>query len=311
MCSPLQDHGDKVEFALVDVFGAGPLTGNPLAVVDLTTAEVDEPPQEWMRAVAREMNQAETTFVLSATREGAHRRLRSFTAGGIEVFGAGHNALGAWWWLLHTGRVARPDNGVIVQEIGSRLLEVLVGGEGQLTMRQERPRFGALAAATDVATAVGLSPRDLDPAVPPRVVGTGADHLIVGVATPAALAAAAVDKQALVSVAEAVEAQGVYLAVVGPGRPISVVTTRFFNPGTGLDEDPATGSAAGPLAAYLADLQLLETTGMLTVHQGESMQRPSTITARIQAETVVTVGGSASLSAQGWLSAASAQPLLG
>ena len=298
MSTPLQDRG--VEFALVDVFGVGPLTGNPLAVIDLT-ADARDVPLEWMRSVAREMNQAETTFALPATRKGAHRRLRSFTAGGVEVFGAGHNALGAWWWLLETGRVARPGNGVIVQEIGPRLLEVLVGGDGQLTMRQDPPRFGASAAAPDVAAAIGLDPSDMDPAVPPHVVGTGADHLIVGVANHAALTAAVVDKQALVDLAQTVGAQGVYLTVIGSTRPVNVVATRFFNPGSGLDEDPATGSAAGPLAAYLAHLGLLDVTGELSVRQGESMQRPSTITARIQANTDVSVSGSAHLSAQGWL----------
>ncbi|QUH03764.1 PhzF family phenazine biosynthesis protein [Saccharopolyspora erythraea] len=301
MSSWLAEIRDPVPFALVDVFGSSPLSGNPLAVVDACELGGEGPPSHWMQQVAREMNQAETTFVLPARSGRAHKRLRSFTAGGVEVFGAGHNALGAWWWLLATGRVPRPDDGVIVQEIGDRLLEVRVGDSGRLTMAQTAAAFGAEAEPSAVAAAVGLAAEDLDPEIPPRVVGTGADHLMVGIASNAALDAAAVDKKALVELARHVGAQGVYLAVVGDRRPVATASARFFNPGSGLDEDPATGSAAGPLAAYLAHLGILDRTGELLVHQGESMQRPSTIAAFAGAGGEVTVSGSAVLSAEGRL----------
>jgi predicted PhzF superfamily epimerase YddE/YHI9 len=91
----------SVPFAVVDVFADAPLVGNALAVV--TDAEGLE--ESVMRAVAREFNQSETTFVLPATQPGATWRLRSFTPAGAEVVGAGHNALGAWWWLAD-GRTA-------------------------------------------------------------------------------------------------------------------------------------------------------------------------------------------------------------
>lgn len=80
----------SVPFAVVDVFADAPLVGNALAVV--TDAEGLE--ESVMRAVAREFNQSETTFVLPATQPGATWRLRSFTPAGAEVVGAGHNALG-------------------------------------------------------------------------------------------------------------------------------------------------------------------------------------------------------------------------
>lgn len=91
----------SVPFALVDVFADAPLTGNPLAVV----ADADGLEERAMRAVAREFNQSETTFVLRPTRPEARTRLRSFTPAGAEVVGAGHNALGAWWWLAATRRL--------------------------------------------------------------------------------------------------------------------------------------------------------------------------------------------------------------
>jgi PhzF family phenazine biosynthesis protein len=74
----------SVPFVLVDVFADTPLTGNPLAVV----ADAERLEEPVMRAVAREFNQSETTFVLPATRPGATWRLRSFTPAGAEVVGA-------------------------------------------------------------------------------------------------------------------------------------------------------------------------------------------------------------------------------
>ena len=82
---------------LIDVFADEPLTGNPLAVVQ----GADDLSEEKMRRLAREFNQAETTFILKSMR--ADRKLRSFTANGAEVFGAGHNALGAWLWMGEHG----------------------------------------------------------------------------------------------------------------------------------------------------------------------------------------------------------------
>src|SRR5689334_16869068 len=84
----------RVRFHLVDVFADEPLAGNPLAVVP----DADALDEAVMRRIAREFNQTETTFLLAPSLPDADWRLRCFTPGGVEVFGAGHNALGAWWW---------------------------------------------------------------------------------------------------------------------------------------------------------------------------------------------------------------------
>ncbi|WP_260328600.1 PhzF family phenazine biosynthesis protein [Streptomyces sp. Ag109_O5-1] len=116
---------------MVDVFVDAPLAGNPLAVIDVSHLD-DDSPVAWMQKVAREFNQAESTVVRpkATTGKDVAARLRSFTAGGTEVFGAGHNALGAWWWLFETGRVTRPDDGGrVAQQIGDRESDVLVLGD--------------------------------------------------------------------------------------------------------------------------------------------------------------------------------------
>ena len=106
---------------LIDVFADAPLTGNPLAVVH----DADGLSDEQMRRIAGEFNQAETTFILQSTR--ADRKLRSFTASGAEVFGAGHNALGAWLWLGEQGDLG--PLGVprtFSQEIGQDVLPIKI-----------------------------------------------------------------------------------------------------------------------------------------------------------------------------------------
>jgi trans-2,3-dihydro-3-hydroxyanthranilate isomerase len=130
-------------FFFIDVFAEVPLTGNPLALV----AEADGLDEAVMRSVAREFNQSETTFLLPPTRDGATWRLRSFTPSGAEVFGAGHNALGAWWWLATAGKLALADGaGRFAQEIGERVLPVeIVGANGRaraIWMEQAPPQIG-------------------------------------------------------------------------------------------------------------------------------------------------------------------------
>jgi trans-2,3-dihydro-3-hydroxyanthranilate isomerase len=176
----------SVPFVLVDVFADAPLTGNPLAVV----ADAEQLEEPVMRAVAREFNQSETTFVLPATRPGAIWRLRSFTPAGAEVVGAGHNALGALWWLATAGRIDLDAEGgaTLAQEIGGRVLPVEIAGRNgrpeAIVMEQAPPRFGRTVIDRDeLARALGLEPGgpDLLDDVPAQVVSTGAAHLLVPV----------------------------------------------------------------------------------------------------------------------------------
>src|SRR5215467_3069396 len=98
----------RVSFYFVDVFATGPLTGNPLSLMP----DADGLDETQMRAIAREFNQSETTFLLRPSLPGATVRLRSFTPAGAEVGGAGHNALGAWLWLEAAGRIAAAGHGL-------------------------------------------------------------------------------------------------------------------------------------------------------------------------------------------------------
>jgi PhzF family phenazine biosynthesis protein len=159
-------------FAFVDVFASAPLTGNPLAVVADGEALTDEQ----MQRIAGEFNQAETTFVLRPTRAEADWRLRSFTAAGVEVYGAGHNSLGAWWWLAASGQlVLTHEVTTCLQEIGTATLPVEIrseaGAPASVALTQEAPVFGRQAGAEQraaLAAALRLEPSALDEQLPVR-----------------------------------------------------------------------------------------------------------------------------------------------
>jgi trans-2,3-dihydro-3-hydroxyanthranilate isomerase len=295
----------SVPFFLVDVFADTPLTGNPLAVV----ADAERLQEPVMRAVAREFNQSETTFVLPPTRPGATWRLRSFTPPGAEVVGAGHNALGAWWWLATAGRIELDAEGgaALTQEIGDRVLPVeVIGREGRpeaIVMEQSPPQFGRSVTDRDeLSEALGLEPggSDLLDDVPAQVVSTGVAHLLVPVRDRAVVDRARPDAPRLAATLARAGGQGCYLYCLDPVDPAAVAHARFFNPTVGIWEDPATGSAAGPLVSRLVAQGVVSDGATVLVEQGHAMGRPSRIWVRVSGERV-RIGGTGVVVAEGTL----------
>jgi trans-2,3-dihydro-3-hydroxyanthranilate isomerase len=290
-----------VPFFLVDVFAEAPLTGNPLALV----AEADGLDEPVMQSVAREFNQSETTFLLRPTRDAATWRLRSFTPSGAEVFGAGHNALGAWWWLATAGKLALDAGaGRFAQEIGERVLPVEVvgtknGQPAEIWMEQARPDFGRTANnLPELAAALGLDADDLLPGA--QVVSTGAAHLLVPVSDRSALNRARPESARLAAALRALGAQGCYVYTRDAIGRDAAAQARFFNPTVGIWEDPATGSAAGPLACQLVAQAVVDDGATITIEQGHAVGRPSRIQVAVL-DDQVRVGGTSVVVAKGQL----------
>jgi trans-2,3-dihydro-3-hydroxyanthranilate isomerase len=291
-----------IRFSLIDVFTDEPLAGNPLALV----IDGDRLTEAQMRRLAREFNQSETTFLLSATRPEAEVRLRSFTPSGAEVFGAGHNALGAWWWLAASGALpvgASPAH--FAQELGDRVLPVEVVSEAGriagIVMIQGSVEFGAvLEDRQALADALHLHASDLEEDAPPQVVGTGAAHLLVPVKSRRALESARPDAEILRPLLQEVGGQGCYVFCLEPYDPAATALARFFNPTVGIWEDPATGSAAGPLAAYLIAAGKTPPDREVVIEQGHSMGRPSRMRVRIR-DRRVRISGRGVIVAEGVL----------
>ena len=292
----------RVPFYFVDVFATGPLTGNPLSLVP----DADGLDEAQMRAIAREFNQSETTFVLRPSLPGATVRLRSFTPAGAEVGGAGHNALGAWLWMAAAGRLASPAAGRGVrQEIAGQVLPVEVAREAGLPavvwMDQSPPYFGEVAGdRAGLAVCLGLDERDLVPGEDAQVVSTGAGHLLVPAGDRDAVDRAVPDPARLVRALRQVGAEGCYLYSPDPVDAAAVAYARFFNPALGIAEDPATGTAAGPLAARLVATGRVPDESTVVIQQGYAVGRPSRITVSVFGQRV-RVGGSGLVVAEGTL----------
>ena len=280
----------RIGFAIVDVFAVGPLTGNALTVVPDADA-LDVPT---MRAVAREFNQSETTFLVRPSAPGATWRLRSFTPGGHEVGGAGHNALGAWLWLAHAGRVGA---GTFTQQIGTDVLpvEVAVAADEptRVTMAQSAPWFGRVPAdRAELAAALGLTDDELLADRPAQVVSTGAGHLLVPVAGRSAVDRVAVDSARLLAVLAAAGGEGCYVYSTEAAEPADGADAyaRFFNPTMGIVEDPATGTAAGPLAAFLTRHGDVPADRPVLIQQGDATGRPSRLRIDVDGDRVRITG---------------------
>jgi trans-2,3-dihydro-3-hydroxyanthranilate isomerase len=292
----------SVSFYFVDVFAARPLTGNPLALVP----DADRLDDSQMRAIAREFNQSETTFLLRPTLPGATCRLRSFTPAGAEVGGAGHNALGAWLWLANSGRISRQPSD-LAQEISGALLAVEIirepGHPVAVSMDQSPPQFlERVGDHAGLAAALGLDQVELTANEPAKVVSTGAAHLLVPARDRAAVDRASPDRPRLRAILAAAGGEGCYLYSRDPvDAEGAVAYTRFFNPTVGIVEDPATGTAAGPLVAMLVAAGELPDGVTAIVEQGHALGRPSRIQVTVSGQRV-RVSGSGLVVAEGTLS---------
>ncbi len=187
--------------------------------------------------------------------------MRSFNASGAEVFGAGHNALGAWLWLGEHGDLGplrTPQR--FYQEIGPEVLPIeLERISDRIHGRMQQAPLRLLSPLNEVdplAKSLGLDPVEIlsQPAL--RPAHTGAAHLLVRVLNPATIDKACPTAEELLGIRKAAQAEGCYIYAFDANRP-QTAYARFFNPTVGLWGDAATGTAVGPLAAYLASEGLL------------------------------------------------------
>jgi trans-2,3-dihydro-3-hydroxyanthranilate isomerase len=271
----------RIPFRLVDVFCERPLAGNQLCVVP-EPVEIDD---AMMQALAKEIGFSETTFVTEAG--GDRYAMRIFTPGQELPF-AGHPTLGTAFVMVSEGRVTSP----VTQVVKAGEIPVEVDTElGFARMRQLPPVFGPpFEDRAAVAAAAGLTADDLRPDLPIQTVSTGLPPLIVPVRDLETLRRARRDGHLIGEVVKRSGGEELYLfAETDDG-----VTARMFDWELGVGEDPATGSAAGPLGAYLAKHGLARMPGTVQIRQGEQVGRPSVLEVEVRPEGdswAITVGG--------------------
>jgi trans-2,3-dihydro-3-hydroxyanthranilate isomerase len=268
-------------FVQVDVFTDRVFGGNPLAVfLDGRGLAEGE-----MQAIAREMNLSETTFVLPPTRSDCAARVRIFTPA-REVPFAGHPTLGTTWVLATAGRLGGGSQAALEEGIGPVPVEL----EGDprrpsfVWMRHREPTFGApVRDRAGVAGALGLDAADLAPEVPICTGTTGSLFLYVALRDRAAVDRAALDVPAMRRAFGEAPLPGVF--VFAAERPAGAYSRMFAPHTSGVPEDPATGSASGPLGAFLVQHGLLGPgdPAQLISEQGVKMGRPSAVHIQLRA----------------------------
>ena len=265
----------RIPFRLVDVFTDRPLAGNQLCVVP----DDHGLSSDAMQAIAREIGFSETTFVTEA--EGSRYSMRIFTPAKELPF-AGHPSLGTAFVLVSEDRVRSP----VTQNVraGDFVIEVDVEG-GFARMDQGVAKVELDPADPEgVAAALGLRTEDLHPAFPILVASTAVPYLIVPAAGEEAVVRAAPDRRLLRRVLEAAGPDGCYLFAMAGDQPSGAeAKARMFTSEIGSKEDPATGSAAGPLGAYLAHQGIIGPPSRVTVRQGAEIGRPSTLLVDVEA----------------------------
>jgi trans-2,3-dihydro-3-hydroxyanthranilate isomerase len=272
-------------YVVCDVFTDVALAGNQLAVF----TDARELPEELLQPLAREINFSETVFVYSGTGD-AHARIRIFTPE-VEVPFAGHPILGTAFVL---GGPLQLE--VIRLETGRGIVPVLLEREGARIvfgrMEQPIPTFEPYAHEAELLAALGVARSEL----PVEVYDNGLHHVYVALSSEQDVAALKPDFSRF---GDDDELLGVN-TIAGSGTRWK---TRMFVPGGAIAEDPATGSAAGPLALHLARHGRIAFGDEIEITQGVEIGRPSKLYARADgsAEQVerVEVGGSAVIVARG------------
>ena len=280
---------------IVDVFTDKALAGNQLAVV----LDADGIAENVMQRIAREMNFSETTFVMAPSRPEHAARVRIFTPGSELPF-AGHPTVGTAWVLATQGLVANGDLEFILEE---KVGPVAVRGEpgpGGLTFWMTHPPLTYGRVVTDrarIAEGIGLQESDLVPDVPLQVASTGNEFLYVALTNAQAVDSAVANKTKLRSAFGDDDALPTFLfAAAGKDRLYS----RMFAPDVvGVEEDPATGSASGPLGAFAVRYGLIAQAAnvVITSEQGTKMGRQSFVHIRLaygagkDTPTLIEVGG--------------------
>jgi trans-2,3-dihydro-3-hydroxyanthranilate isomerase len=271
-------------FVFADVFTSRPLTGNQLAVF----TDARELSEELLQPLAKEIGFSETVYVYPAG-DDAHARIRIFTPS-TELPFAGHPVLGAAFVLA-----APLQLGEIRLETGAGVVPVVLEREGARIvfgwMRQPVPEWEPFGQAEELLRLLGVESSSL----PVELYHLGPTHVYIALGSEREVAQLSPDFGRLARFTHA----GVN-CFAGSG---STWKTRMFAPGDGVAEDPATGSAAGPLAIHLARHGRIAFGDEIEISQGAEIGRPSTLFARVYGEgdriDRVEVGGSAVVVARG------------
>jgi len=292
----------RYRFIQADVFTDVAFGGNPVAVFPDAEGLSDSE----MQQIAREMNLSETAFVLPPTDPRANVRVRFFTPSAELPF-AGHPTIGTHVVLAHLGRytISGPVTRIWQQVgVGTLPVDLITDGSGRTTravMTQGEARHGGIYEdRAKLAQALGLSKADLHPDLPAQVFSTGLPGLIIPLQSLDAIQRVRLNVGVFNEVCRTMGVTGAEVFTLETLDRAHHAHVRNFDPLIGVFEDPATGSMAGALGAYLLAHGVVEygyesSTTYLVIEQGFEMGRPSLIEVEVDVVqgviTEVRVGG--------------------
>jgi trans-2,3-dihydro-3-hydroxyanthranilate isomerase len=267
-------------YVIADVFTDVPLAGNQVAVF----TDAREIPEERLQPLAREINYSETVYVYPAAADG-HARIRIFTPNSELPF-AGHPILGTAFVLAQPLQLDE-----ILLETGRGLVPVRLDRDGPQVvfgwMRQPEPTWEPFERGEELSEILGATPTDL----PLELYRQGPGHVLVELASADEVAALSPDLGALARFMD--EGAAVF------ARDGDRWKLRVFVPAFGVPEDPATGSAAGPLSLHLARHGRIGFGDEIEIRQGVEIGRPSTLHSVARSPEEIEVGGCAVVVARG------------
>lgn len=277
----------RIRIFQVDAFTTERFTGNPAGVVlgadALTDAE--------MLAIARELNNADTAFVLKPDGPDHELRVRFFTPR-TEASFVGHATIATHFVLSRDGAV-KPDasTGRIRQRQKSGIVDIEIRGEGatrRVAVRQPAPPLGRQLNDRErlaVLDALALSTGDIDTRCPLRIVGGAGTRLLIGVRSTEQLKQLKPDFSRLTTLSAQLGAAGFFVFTLSHGMPGCLTESRMFCPALGIPEDPVSGNAHGLLGAYLAEQGLLPhagATARFTGAQGHHLHRAGRVDVELE-----------------------------
>ncbi len=282
----------KLKYYVLDVFSNEKYKGNQLSVVlvenELTLKQYHQ--------ISREFGYSETSFIHYSENENV-LKVRSFTPAEFEVNGAGHNLLGAVCLaLLKKMDIFKKQNGKSYVNISGTTINVNVterDGLPYVAMKQKSVQIGQPLPKDEISNALGLKPENLTFKNCNVAIGkTEVAHLMVPVSNLASLYKANPNKAKLKEISLKYDFEGFYLFTLNEPNSEHLAETRFFNPGMGIDEDPATGTAAGPMMGYLEHHGLIQKNREYKILQGVQVKHPSTIITEVTDDGVWISGSS-------------------
>jgi PhzF family phenazine biosynthesis protein len=272
----------KVQVHQVDAFTREPFTGNPTGVV----LNADALSEAQMLAIARELNNAETAFILAPDADDHTVRARFFTPRSEAGF-VGHATIAAQYVLSRRHDAPRWQR----QKSKAGIVDIEVRGsneERRIAIRRSPPPIGRELNDRErlaVLDALALASESLDTRIPPRIVGAAGTRLLIGVRGPEPLKQLKPDLARLTTLSAQIGAGGYFVFTLVSNASDHFTEARMFCPALGIAEDPVSGNAHGLLGAYLAWLGLLARNGeraRFSGVQGYSLHRPGRVEVELE-----------------------------